>query len=180
MNDNEILELENLNQKVFMVFEKYKPLIIKKAYIYCRCSKNRMCVEDFISDVYEILYYFVGRIEKSKVKNLENFSYYRSVQYAILRIYKKIRKLVKNEKLINIDDDNKPEFQFVAKEKVEDPLPDVNTFMKLLTVRQRRILNYKMEGKTLNEIRTKLKCSYGTVHRDIYLAKQTYLKKFDI
>ena len=55
MTDLEILNENDLSKKVYMVFEKYKPLIMKKASLYERCSSGRIQKEDFISDVYEFI-----------------------------------------------------------------------------------------------------------------------------
>lgn len=178
MTDLEILQNGSVSEKVYNVFEKYKPLIMKKASLYERCSKGRISKEDFASDVYEKLYYFVGRLEINKVKDLTKFSYYKSVYFAILRVYYKTRTIFDCEKLFELDEDGNEKIQLVSKVFVSETAPDISKFMKRLSERQKFVVNERMNGKTFQEIRTVLNCSHGTVVRDIYIAKQIYNEYF--
>lgn len=178
MTDLEILQNGTISEKVYNVFTKYKPLIMKKASLYERCSKGRIQKEDFISDVYEALYYFVGRIDIEKVKDLSKFSYYKSVHFAILRVFYKTKKVFDYEHLFDLDEDGNEKTQLVSKFGVSELAPDISKFMKRLSERQKFVLNKRMKGKTFQEIRTVLKCSHGTVVRDMYIAKQIYNEYF--
>lgn len=178
MTDLEILQNGSVSEKVYNVFEKYKPLIMKKASLYEKCSKGRISKEDFASDVYEKLYYFVGRLEINKVKNIDKFSYYKSVHFAILRVYYKTRTIFDCEKLFELDEDGNEKIQLLSRNVVCETAPDISKFMKRLSDRQKFVLEEKMKGKTFQEIRMVLKCSHGTVVRDIYIAKQIYNEYF--
>jgi DNA-directed RNA polymerase specialized sigma24 family protein len=178
MTDLEILNENDLSKKVYMVFEKYKPLIMKKAYLYERCSKGRIQKEDFMSDVYEKLYYFVGKIEINKVKNLNKFSYYKSVYFAILRVYYKTRKIFDCEHLFDFDEDGNETVQLVSKFGFSEMAPDISKFMDRLTDRQKYVVQKRMEGRTFLEIRKELNLSHGSVVRDVYIAKQIYNEYF--
>ena len=69
MKDYDVLASgKDLSELVYVVFEQYKPLILKKASLYQRCSGGRIQKEDFVSDVYEALYYFLSTIKNDKIK----------------------------------------------------------------------------------------------------------------
>ena len=179
MTDLEILNENDLSKKVYMVFEKYKPLIMKKASLYERCSHGRINKEDFALDVYEKLYYFVGRIVIEKVKNIDNFSYYQSVHFAILRVFYKAKKIIENERLFNLDSDGNEIDIVISKFGVSELAPDISKFFSCLTERQKFVLEQCMSGKTYLEIRNVLKCSHGTVAREIWKMKKIYNKFFN-
>ena len=180
MTDLKILQNGSISEKVYNVFEKYKPLIMKKACLYERCSRGRIDKDDFISDVYEKLYYFVGRLKIEKVKDLNRFSYYKSVHFAILRVYYKARNVFDCEKLFDLDEDGNEKIQLVSKNIVSETAPDISKFMNDLSERQRFVIRERMNGKTFQEIRTVLNCSHGTVVRDVFIAKKVYNKHFSI
>lgn len=180
MTDLEILQNGSISEKVYNVFEKYKPLIMKKASLYERCSKGRIQKEDFISDVYEVLYYFVGRMDIKKVKNVSNFSYYKSVQFAILRTLKKNRKIFDKECLFQYDEDGNETTQLVSKLGFSELAPDISKFMDRLTDRQKYILERKMKGETHLQIRTKLKLSHGMITHEMVKVKNIYNEFFSM
>lgn len=180
MTDLEILQNGTTSEKVYNVFEKYKPLIMKKASLYERCSKGRIQKEDFISDVYEVLYYFVGRIDIEKVKDLSKFSYYKSVHFAILRVFYKTKKVFDCEHLFDLDEDGNEKTQLVSKLGFSEMAPDISKFMDRLTDRQKYVVRKRMEGRTFLEIRKELNLSHGSVVRDVYIAKQIYNEFFSM
>lgn len=180
MTDLEILQNGTVSEKVYNVFNKYKPLIMKKASLYERCSKGRIQKEDFMSDVYEVLYYFVGRVVLEKVKDVNKFSYYMSVQYAILRILKKNRKVLNNERLFELDEDGNEKTQLVSKFSVSELAPDISKFMDRLTDRQKYILKRKMNGDTHLQIRTSLKMSHGIITHEMVKIKKIYEEFFSL
>ena len=174
MTDLEILQNGTTSEKVYNVFNKYKPLIMKKASLYERCSKGRIQKEDFTSDVYEKLYYFVGRLEINKVKDLTKFSYYKSVYFAILRVYYKTRKIFDYERRFDVDEDGNEKTQLVSKFSVSELAPDISKFMDRLTDRQKYVLDRKMKGETHTQIREKLSVSHGTIVHELIRIKKVY------
>jgi len=180
MTDLEILQNGTTSEKVYNVFEKYKPLIMKKASLYEKCSNYRIQKEDFVSEVYEILYYFVGRVALEKVKDINKFSYYKSVQFAILRALKKNRKILNNECLFELDEDGNEKTQLVSKFSVSELAPDISKFMNRLTDRQKYILERKMNGDTHLQIRTSLKMSHGIITHEMCKVKKIYEEFFSL
>lgn len=173
-----MLDETNLPKKVNFVFEKYKPLIYKKASLYSRCSKGRIDRDDFVSDVYEKLYYFVSKIDKSKIKDIEKFSYYTSVRYAIFSVYKKERKIIDNEIFIPEDEEGQPLIQFESKCGISELAPDISKFDNSLSRRQKIIKKELMKGKKLLDISKSINMSYGIVHLDIYKMRLKYKEFF--
>ena len=153
---------------------------MKKASLYERCSKGRIQNEDFVSDVYEVLYYFVGRMDIEKVKDLSKFSYYKSVQFAILRTLKKNRKILDKECLFQYDEDGNEKTQLVSKLGFSELAPDISKFMDRLTDRQKYILERKMKGETHLQIRTKLKLSHGMITHEMVKVKNIYNEFFSM
>lgn len=178
MTDLEILNENDLSKKVYMVFEKYKPLIMKKACLYEKCSRGRIDREDFALDVYEKLYYFVGRIVIEKVKNFDNFSYYQSVRFAIFRVYHKTRKIFEQEKLFDLDSEGNEINMAISKFGVSELSPDIPKFFSYLTERQKYVLKQYMNGKTYLQIRSVLKCSHGTIAGEMRKMRKIYNEFF--
>lgn len=180
MTDLEILQNGTTSEKIYNVFEKYKPLIMKKASLYERCSKGRIQKEDFISDVYEALYYFVGRITIDKVKDLSKFSYYKSVHFAISRIYWKQKKVFDCEHLFDLDKDGNETTQLVSKLGFSEMAPDISKFMDRLTDRQKIVLDKKMKGETYSQIREVINVSHGTIVHEMIRIKKVYDEFFSM
>jgi len=180
MTDLEILQNGTTSEKVYNVFTKYKPLIIKKACLYEKCSKGRIQKEDFVSDVYEALYYFVECITINKVKDISKFSYYKSVQFAISRIYWKQKKLLDCECLFEFDEDGNEKMQLISKLGFSEMAPDISKFINRLTERQKIIFDKKMKGETYAQIRKTIKVSHGTVVHEIIRIKKVYEEFFSI
>ena len=180
MTDLEILQNGTVSEKVYNVYQNYKPLIMKKASLYEKCSKGRIQREDFISDVYEVLYYFVGRITIDKVKDLSKFSYYKSVHFAISRIYWKQKKIFDCECRFDVDEDGNETTQLISKLGFSEMAPDISKFMDRLTDRQKYVLDRKMKGETHTQIREKLNVSHGTIVHELIRIKKVYNEFFSM
>lgn len=166
MNDLEILEMENLSERVYNVFEKYKPLICKKANLYERASKGRIYREDFISNVYEELNYFVSKVDKEKITDISKFSYFISVNYAIMRVFGREKKILDNEIRFPVNEDGELTMQFEDK-KIYKRTFDVENLSKKLSERQAAILNYIVSYKQITEISEETQISVKTINREI-------------
>ena len=171
MDDLEILNEENLSERVYMVFEKYKPYIYKKAINISKISKGFVDVEDFVSDTYEWLYYFIDRIKKEKTN--ENFSYYIHVKFAVLRVINKNVKISKNERFLEDYED------FACPEERESDFKyDLDKFVDTLPKRQKIVFVKKLNGETFETIEKFLNVSHGTAVRDNQLATKSFANYF--
>lgn len=172
MTDDYIIYRANknaINKMVFAVYKKYQPLIQSKAKKYEFNSGGRIDQEDFASDVYVRLHYFLSYIKEEKI-DPNTFMFYSYVKYAISSVFHKSKKVSSTEFLLINDETHQnyyeaPEFNSILSLNVEP-------FMNSLTSRQRKVLNYVRKGETYTSIQKKLKCSYGTIAGDIWRAKQ--------
>lgn len=162
----------NLSEMVTNVFNLYKPYILKKAFFYERCSKGQILAEDFVSDVYEKLFEFLGRITLEKIKDSEKFSFFIWVHYTSTRVFDKHMKLLKVESCCL--DDEKNENQFCSIYGVSETSCDINKFFDKLSERQRKIVEDKKNGIHETKTLQRLKISHGTYCSEIIKAKKLF------
>lgn len=157
---------------VLWVFSKYKNLILKKAYFYSRVSKGQIDVDDFVSDVYLNLTYYLNFINIDKVKE-DSFMFYVYVTYAVSKTLKQHRRL---NAPVSIEQNNL-ENELVAVEQINlsaDYLS--NQLFKHLTKRQVEVIKIKQANPsiTYRELGTMFGVRLQTIVRDVQLAKKTY------
>ncbi len=175
--DYEIYE-KNIGCKeklVFEIYTAYKPLIEKLSKRYSFNSGGRIEAEDFQSEVYLRLYYYVNYIKKEKI-NPETFMFYIYVKYAISSVLEK-NKTVNNNELLLIDNEEAQNLYFAP--EIFTPFSlDLNKFYSKLTKRQLKVIKYRQRGIHENETRKILKISHGTylgcINRAKELAKEFF------
>lgn len=180
LNEKALLDsVSDLNQLTLLVFNQYEGLIKKKAQFYSRVSKNKIEIDDFMSEVYLNLRTFIQYIKKDKVKS-STFSFYIYVKYAIIRTWKKFMKTISQESysLDETDQDGNPLRQLPCTKYNFNPLElNMDIFLKSLTHRQRKILELVNQGYIYKDIQKKLKTSYGIIPievRKIRIIAQQY------
>lgn len=180
VNERDLFEsVEDLNQLTLEVFNLYRGLILKKALFYSRVSRNRIEKEDFMSEVFLNLHKLLSYLKKDKIKS-ENFSFYLSVRYAIIRTWKKQMRVINQEtiSLDETDEEGNPIRQIPCTKYCFNPLElNKKPFLNQLSPRQRKILELKNQGLVYKDIQKKLGTSYGIIPieiRKIRLIAQDY------
>jgi hypothetical protein len=165
IEDYETLEkIGDLAQLVTVVWTKYRPYIYKRA-IQCEyVSKGRILREDFASDVYLKLFYFLGRIDIQKIKEKESFSFFIFVSQAATRVLdNSIKKDRKESVCLNCEKyENSVEYR-----DEENLFFNLEEYLSQLTERQRTIVNDRMNRIHEKETLKKLKISHGTYCAEI-------------
>lgn len=175
MNDLEILELENISDRVYNVYCKYKPYICNQAKKYTKYLN--IDFDDFLSSVYEWLYYFVGLVEKEKIVDFNKFSYFIQVRYSVLRVVTKLRKELNKE--ISIDSiQNESEFFCKNNSNFEITDFEINSFKNILSERERKVLEFRIEGKVYREIVEILNVSRTTLMKDSKKIQKKFISFF--
>ena len=141
-------------------WELYKGFIYKKGLSHLS-RRDRADLDDFASDVYEKLVYFISLIKLEKI-NPENFCFYLFVNYAccnVLTAYSKRNRLP----LIGLEDFENYE---IASSR-DSYAFCVAELKKKLTPRQLKILKWREEGKTITFIKQALPASYFLVEKEL-------------
>lgn len=168
----------NIPNLTAIVHKKYNPLIQKSARKYHNMNA-RIDMEDFCSDVYIQLHKYMEYINPDKIKS-NTFSFCLYVKYAIQKVAYKEYKIASKIKC-SIHDENFQEPEYIENTyKDIDYGMDIEKFKSTLSSRQKKILSLRRKGLDLHEIKDKLNVSYGTVHRDIWLAKKSFKDVFGI
>jgi RNA polymerase sigma factor (sigma-70 family) len=154
---------------VFAIYSIYKPLIEKLSRRYYYNSGGRIEADDFQSEVYLKLYYFVNYIKSEKI-NPDTFMFYIYVMYAISSVLKSYKKVHNSELLLLSTEEG--ENQFASPENESLLRVDLDKFYSRLTSRQKEVLKQKQLGKTTEEIGSILNTKSKTVNRDIRRAKE--------
>ena len=179
---------KNLPELVTAAFTLYENFIYSKAIYYSKVSYSRIDSDDFVSDVYVELFYFLGRIKISKIKDKEKFSFYIYMQYAVSRVYKKCRKLCIREEPFSFleevrNSDTRPgSINSRIKIEIETSLArtrpissgtsvDFSKFLQELSERQRAIVNDRMKEVHETVTLKKLDISHGTYNAEMKNAK---------
>jgi RNA polymerase sigma factor (sigma-70 family) len=179
LSDGEILKgIKAGTISEYVIYNRYKAMLFKHGYnIKCVLKENNDFMDDYCQEAYfkvreaiaytkehmilgetwsfsVVLWYFI--------KNLDN-SYYRRA--------KKRGKLGLMED-IDLDFDECVDTRYCVESQFTDER-EVDRFFEKLTVRQRKILEHRREGKTMHEIKDILGVSYGLVNLEIKKSKET-------
>jgi len=188
-NEYEVLfNLKNDRPKMALyVYNKYFPMISKKALFYKKMN-SKLDIEDFLSEVYMEILHYISYIDIKKI-NPDTFSFWLYVSRAIYRVFYNESRNKNNQ---NISLDTKIEYDNGEDEFSIEPAYQENSYVEIeyslvlaefnsaLTERQKKILLLRKKGYTIHQIKDSLSVSYGTVQRDIMLAKETFEKIFNI
>jgi len=202
LNDRQLLEQLKLYKKqkdYEILYKRYLPMINKYAYkISSSCGitfhqiKEEFQQDAFISLVEAVDYVDLEKIEDDNWK-FQNIFYYflKSLQ---LGFYKDIHRDPISldhyqEKLENPEDIENESYSGKVFKSLFNVLGVSSNhynefnecrdqFLKTLTSRQQQIIKYRQLGMTISEIGKELNISFGTVHRDIYLAKKEAVEIF--
>lgn len=162
MNDYEklLLNYEDKNKLVQLMFTQYQNLIYKKANAYSRWFQGKLDRDDFVSDIYLKLYYYAEYIKLEKIKEPAKFSFHIFVTNAINDVLTVTVKKYKKE-AYSIDALEDSPFEAPSEHIVTRM--DISTFRSTLTPLQLKCLELREEGKTCTEIQKELKLSYWIV-----------------
>lgn len=170
-----LIDLEG-QDLVLWVFSRYKNLIRKKAYFYNRASKGRIDVDDFVSDSYINLTYYMKFINIKKV-NQDKFMFYIYVSYAISKTLKEHRKC---NDCVSIEQNELQNVLVAPIEQVSLRDHVLQHLYEHLTSRQIKVLELKQSNPdiTYRELGKKFGVCLQTIIRDVQLAKETYNQLF--
>lgn len=156
---------------VLWAFSRYKNLIYKKAIYYSRVSKGRIGKEDFASDVYMNLTYYLSFLKKQKAKE-DKFMFYIYVTYAISKTLKQNRSPLE---CVSIEQNDLQDFIETRDDTCACEI-NINRFYEKLTPRQVAVLKLKQKNQsiTYKELGKRFNVCLQTIVRDTQLAKQTY------
>lgn len=171
--DFEFLEknYENKQALVTYMFDHYKRLIYKKGIVFTRSLRNKVEVDDFVSDVYEKLFFYANYIKLEKVDS-EKFMFYIYVHHACCDIYTKLIKSLESESCLSLDDEDSS-LSATYNDSIAFNL-QYKEFMKQLTATQRQVLNLRLEGKTIVDIQKILNLSYYLVSKELNAIKLVF------
>lgn len=171
--DFEFLEKNYKNKQALVthMFDRYKGLVYKKGILFTQSLRNKVEVDDFVSDVYEKLFFYANYIKLEKV-DPEKFMFYIYVHYACCDIYTRLIKLFKSETSVSLNDEN---LNLVA--TYTDSIAfnlQYQEFINQLTPAQKEILQLRLEGKTIVDIQKTLNLSYFLVSKELNAIKLVF------
>jgi len=161
---------------ILWVFTKYKNLIRKKASLYSRVSRGRIDADDFMSDVYLNLVYYIKFIDIAKT-NSEKFMFYIYVTYAISRTLKQYRE---DCVCVSIEQNDLDNYLTTSEEQLCLCEYNLDQFYKCLSKRQVEVLRLRQNRPniTYRELGERFGVCLQTIVRDVQLAKEKYNNMF--
>ena len=161
---------------ILWVFTKYKNLIRKKAYLYSRVARGRIDVDDFMSDVYLNLVYYIKFIDIAKT-NSEKFMFYIYVTYAISRTLKQYKE---DCVCVSIEQNDLDNYLVASEEQFCFCECNLDQFYKCLSKRQVEVLRLRQNRPniTYKELGALFGVRLQTIVRDVQLAKEKYNNMF--
>lgn len=161
---------------VLWVYSKYKLLIKKKAYFYSKVSRGQVDADDFMSDVYLNITYYLKFVDIQKT-NEEKFMFYIYVGYAISRTLKQYRKACD---CISIEQNELENYLVAPTEQNCLCEQSLTQFYSHLTDRQVKVLKLRQiyPDITYKELGERFGVCLQTIVRDVQLAKKTYNNLF--
>lgn len=184
--ENLLLSQNDIPKMALYVYNKYFPMISKKILFYKKMNP-KLNIDDFLSETYIEILHYINYIDIKKV-NPATFSFWLYVNRAIYRVFYNNTHDKNNKNLslnILLEDTDKemnnfePAYEENSYIEIEYSLV-LAEFNSALTKRQKKILMLRRKGYTIHQIKDILQVSYGTIQKDIVLAKRIFEDIFNI